>query len=95
LVLEFLPDHAMIFSIAVAPTFQEKGHSVALLCGPETLRIEADFRLYTNARMERNIALYTAFGYRETGRRPNPHRPGWIIVDMAQALPCVAPWREE
>jgi hypothetical protein len=34
--------------------------------------------------------LYTALGYRETARRPNPHRPGWTVVDMAKPLPSVA-----
>ena len=33
--------------------------------------------------MERNIAIYTACGFSETGRRANPHRPGWTVVDMA------------
>ncbi len=42
-----------------------------------------EIRLYTNA-------LYTVLGYRETARRPNPHRPGWTVVDMAKPLPSVA-----
>jgi len=90
LVIEAHPDHAMIFSVAVAPGFQGQGHGVTLLRLAETLAAKAgvaEVRLYTNARMERNIALYTAFGYRETGRRPNPYRPGWIIVDMAKTMP--------
>jgi ribosomal protein S18 acetylase RimI-like enzyme len=93
LVLELHPDHAMIESVAVAPRFQGQGHGVALLGFAETLTTQAgltELRLYTNARMERNIALYAAFGFRETGRRPNPHRPGWTIVDMAKCLPSVA-----
>lgn len=98
LVLERHPDHAMIFSVAVAPGFQGQGHGLALLRHAEALTA-ADgltaLRLYTNARMERNIALYTAFGFRETGRRANPYRPGWTIVDMAKALPSVAGQVEE
>jgi hypothetical protein len=39
--------------------------------------------------MERNIALYSTFGFRETGRRPNPHRPGWVVVDMAKQVEAV------
>ncbi|TPN66438.1 GNAT family N-acetyltransferase [Mesorhizobium sp. B1-1-1] len=89
IVLERHEDHAMIFSVAVAPGFQGKGFGIALLKhadqqarlwgGPEV-------RLYTNAKMERNIALYLAYGYRETGRRPNPYRPGWVLVDMAKPV---------
>jgi ribosomal protein S18 acetylase RimI-like enzyme len=93
LVLALHPDHAMIESVAVAPECQGQGHGVALLRLAEDLTRDAalrEIRLYTNARMERNIALYTAFGYRETGRRPNPHRPGWTMVDMAKTLPSVA-----
>ena len=88
LVLERLPDHAMIFSIAVAPKFQGKGFGIAMLdWAEERTRCWglSELRLYTNARMERNIALYLAYGFRETGRRANPHRPGWILVDMAKA----------
>ncbi|MBZ9794514.1 GNAT family N-acetyltransferase [Mesorhizobium sp. ES1-4] len=87
--LERHPDHAMIFSVAVAPAFQGKGFGIALLDhADEQARLWglAEVRLYTNAKMERNIALYTACGYRETGRRPNPYRPGWILVDMAKPL---------
>jgi ribosomal protein S18 acetylase RimI-like enzyme len=90
LVIALHPGHAMIESVAVAPECQGQGHGVALLRLAETLAAEAgvaELRLYTNARMERNIALYTAFGYRETARRANPYRPGWTIVDMAKPLP--------
>jgi len=93
LVLERHPDHAMIESVAVAPDCQGQGHGLALLRLAEDLAREAglsELRLYTNARMERNIALYARFGFRETGRRPNPARPGWTIVDMAKQLSSVA-----
>jgi ribosomal protein S18 acetylase RimI-like enzyme len=98
LVLRLHPDHALIESVAVAPDCQGQGHGVALLRLADTLARAArltEVRLYTNARMERNIALYAGFGYRETGRRPNPHRPGWTIVDMAKTVPSVAAPREE
>jgi len=89
IVLETHPDHVMIFSVAVAPGHQGRGSGRRLLefadararaCGLTELR------LYTNARMTRNIALYTRYGYRETGRRANPLRPGWIRVDMTRTL---------
>jgi ribosomal protein S18 acetylase RimI-like enzyme len=89
LTLERHDDHAMIFSVAVAPEFQGKGFGVALLKhADQQTRLWGlpEVRLYTNARMERNIALYLAYGYRETGRRPNPYRPGWVLVDMAKPV---------
>ena len=98
LVIALHPDHALIESVAVAPACQGKGHGLALLRLAEDLAAQAglaEIRLYTNARMERNIALYTAFGFRETGRRPNPQRSGWTIVDMAKILPSVADAGEE
>ncbi len=70
----------MLFSIAVSPAFQGAGHGLAMLEWLEGKARELalpEIRLYTNARMERNIALYRAFGFQETGRRPNPYRPGW------------------
>ncbi|TPI81848.1 GNAT family N-acetyltransferase [Mesorhizobium sp. B2-8-9] len=89
IVLERHPEHAMIFSIAVAPAFQGKKLGIKLLnFADEQARLWAvpEVRLYTNSRMERNIALYSAYGYRETGRRANPHRPGWTLVDMMKSV---------
>jgi ribosomal protein S18 acetylase RimI-like enzyme len=89
LVLERNDDHAMIFSIAVAPAFQGTGMGIALLRWAEeqarSWRLP-EVRLYTNAKMERNIALYLAYGFHETGRRTNPYRPGWVLVDMAKTV---------
>ncbi|RWO67110.1 MAG: GNAT family N-acetyltransferase [Mesorhizobium sp.] len=87
--LERHDDHAMIFSVAVSPDFQGKGFGIALLKHADELtRLWGlpEVRLYTNARMERNIALYLAYGFHETGRRPNPYRPGWVLVDMAKLV---------
>lgn len=87
--LERHQDHAMIFSVAVSPAFQGKGFGIALLKHADEQTRQwglSEIRLYTNAKMERNIALYLAYGYRETGRRPNPYRPGWVLVDMAKAV---------
>ncbi len=87
IVLEKEADHMMIFSVAVAPGFQGRGFGRKLLRFADTQAARAGYseiRLYTNARMERNIALYITFGYREIGRRPNPVRDGWTLVDMAK-----------
>ena len=89
LTLERHEDHAMIFSVAVSPAFQGKGFGIKLLSHADQQTRSwglPEIRLYTNAKMERNIALYLAYGYRETGRRPNPYRPGWTLVDMAKAV---------
>ena len=93
IVLERHPDHAMIFSVAVAPAFQGLKLGIKLLdFADEQARSWGvpEVRLYTNSRMERNIALYSAYGYRETGRRANPYRPGWTVVDMAKPVGKVA-----
>lgn len=89
IVIERHPDHAMIFSVAVAPAFQGRKLGIALLAfADEQARSWGvpEVRLYTNSRMERNIALYATYGYRETGRRANPHRPGWTLVDMVKPV---------
>ncbi|WP_214470861.1 GNAT family N-acetyltransferase [Mesorhizobium sp. dw_380] len=94
IVLERHPDHAMIFSVAVSPAFQGKKLGIALLdFADEQTRLWhlPELRLYTNSRMERNIALYAAYGFRETGRRPNPYRPGWIVVDMTKPVDGAVP----
>jgi ribosomal protein S18 acetylase RimI-like enzyme len=89
IVLERHADHAMIFSVAVSPAFQGKKLGVKLLGFAEEQARSwglPEVRLYTNSLMERNIALYSAYGYRETGRRANPYRPGWILVDMVKPV---------
>lgn len=89
IVLETHPDHLMVFSIAVAPASQGQGLGVRLMAFADQTAAKAgvrEVRLYTNARMERNIALYRSLGFVETGRRPNPERPGWTLVDMVKRL---------
>ncbi len=89
LVLERHPSHAMIYSVAVAPSWQGCGLGSKLLRFAEAKAREwgvAELRLYTNARMERNVAIYRAAGYREVARRPHPRRPGFILVDMAKSV---------
>ncbi|CDX49581.1 GCN5-like N-acetyltransferase [Mesorhizobium plurifarium] len=93
IVLERHPDHAMIFSVAVASAFQGRKLGIKLLdFADEQARSWGvpEVRLYTNSRMERNIALYAAYGYRETGRRANPYRPGWTLVDMVKPVDLTA-----
>ncbi|MBY3173492.1 GNAT family N-acetyltransferase [Rhizobium leguminosarum] len=88
-VVEQHSNHLMLFSIAVSPGFQGAGHGLAMLRWLEGKAREwavPEIRLYTNARMERNIALYSAFGFQETGRRPSPYRPGWTLVDMTKEI---------
>ncbi|ARQ58271.1 MULTISPECIES: GNAT family N-acetyltransferase [Rhizobium] len=83
------PDHLMLFSIGVSPAFQGAGHGLAMLRwlkGKAREWATPQIRLYTNARMERNVALYRAFGFQETGRRQKPYRPGWTLVDMAKEI---------
>ncbi|OCP37628.1 acetyltransferase [Ensifer sp. LC163] len=78
-VFERHTDHLLIFSIAVAPAFQGQGIGIELLRVLDAQAVErgvAEVRLSTNARMERSIALYRAYGFQEMGRRPNPYRPG-------------------
>lgn len=89
IVLERHDDHAMIFSVAVSPAFQGRKLGIRLLDFADAQTRSwglPEVRLYTNSRMARNIALYAAFGYREMGRRPNPYRPGWVLVDMAKPV---------
>ncbi|MGH7042144.1 MAG: GNAT family N-acetyltransferase [Acetobacteraceae bacterium] len=89
IVLERHPDHVLIFSVAVAPSRQGEGLGRRLLAWAEAQARAggvAEVRLYTNAKMTRNIALYARCGYRETGRRGHPARKDWVRVDMAKTL---------
>ena len=89
-VLEETPEHLLIYSIAVKPDRQGRGHGTALLRFAEKrARVigVSEIRLYTNARMKRNLALYRHFGFIEIGTRPHPTHPGQTLVDMAKQLP--------
>lgn len=89
IVLERHAGHAEIFSVAVDPDQHSAGLGRTLLDFAVAKTREwnlAELRLYTNARMERNIALYARYGFRETGRRANPKRPQFTIVDMAMGV---------
>jgi ribosomal protein S18 acetylase RimI-like enzyme len=71
LVLEDGPDRFLLDNIAVRPERQGLGFGRMLLdfAEAEAVRCGSDaVTLYTNAVMARNIAIYTARGYVETGR---------------------------
>lgn len=85
IVIERHDGHAEIFSIAVDPARHGLGLGRALLdfavCKTREWE-RRELRLYTNAKMERNIGIYRRYGFSETGRRPNPKRPQFTIIDM-------------
>jgi ribosomal protein S18 acetylase RimI-like enzyme len=71
LVLEETPDGLLLDNIAVAPDHQSKGHGRILLDFAEVEAMHRgwnEIRLYTNALMTENIALYQRIGYIETSR---------------------------
>jgi len=71
LVLEESPDRFLLDNIAVAPNRQGKGHGRVLLDFAEARAMQRgwqEIRLYTNASMTENIALYRKIGYVETAR---------------------------
>ena len=89
LVVEPQADHLVVYSLAVRPSAQGRGLGKALLAFAAALAREAglpELRLYTNTRMTRNIALYRACGYVETGTRPHPVWPGQRLIDMSLRL---------
>ena len=89
MVLEMAADHLMIESLAVLPAHQGRGLGRWMLGFAEAQARDAgapELRLYTNALMTRNIAIYERAGFVETGRRPVPHRAGFVRVHMAKPL---------
>src|SRR3984893_3650732 len=88
-VLEERADHLLVYSIAVRPEKQRKGYGAALLQFADQRAIAIgvpEIRLYTNQRMEQNLALYRRHGFVEVGTRPHPSRPGEVLVDMTKML---------
>jgi nucleoside triphosphate diphosphatase len=87
LVLERHADHALLFSVAVRPAAHGTGLGRTLLDEAERLSAGLpELRLYTNALMTRNQAIYAKRGFIETGRRPHPLRPAFTVVDMTKRL---------
>ncbi|GAA1542316.1 GNAT family N-acetyltransferase [Actinomadura kijaniata] len=77
----------LVENVAVDPAFQGRGLGRRLMAFAEE-RARAlglsRLRLYTNALMARNIALYERLGYRETGRETFP--TGHRAVHMDKSL---------
>jgi ribosomal protein S18 acetylase RimI-like enzyme len=88
-VLEENIDHLLIYSIAVKPDAQGKGYGTALLDFVDQRAVGLglhEVRLYTNERMERNLALYRRHGFVDVGKRPHPSRSGQVLIDMVRRL---------
>ena len=86
LVLMHEPDTLLIYSVAIDPAYQRHGLGRRLLAWAEQQAQQAGYahiRLFTNALMESNIALYGRLGYVETGREPFH---GLTLVNMRKAL---------
>jgi len=88
-VLEERSDHLLVYSIAISPEEQRKGYGAALLQFADRRAVAIgvqEIRLYTNRRMERNVAFYCRRGFVEVGTRPHPSRAGEVLVDMVRAV---------
>ncbi len=86
LVLVFEQEQTLIYSVALLPQHQKKGLGRRLLAWAEQAALEQGYRrirLYTNALMVENIALYRRSGYQETGREAYL---GTTLVHMAKDL---------
>jgi ribosomal protein S18 acetylase RimI-like enzyme len=86
LVLEFEPETALIYSLAVHPDLQGRGLGRHLLALAEQEALQAGYRkirLYTNEHFIQNIALYRRLGYQETAREPYL---GTDLVHMSKVL---------
>ena len=86
LALDVQADHVLVWSVAVAPAQQQRGLGRRLMAfaeeGASALQ-RAELRLFTNALMAENIALYRRLGYREAGREELPDR---VLVHMSKAV---------
>lgn len=79
-------DHLLVVNVAVAPDRQSQGLGRRLLAHAEALAQGQGLpmlRLYTNARFERNIAIYRGLGYRLDHEETNERG---VIVHMAKPV---------
>lgn len=86
IILEIHPDHLFIDNVAVDPCRQGSGLGRLLLGHAEDVARQhglAELRLYTNAVMTENVAIYTHLGYREDDRRTEH---GFTRVFMSKRL---------
>ena len=86
LVLEDGDGGLLLDNLAVSPATQGRGYGRALIAFAEQearRRGYAEVRLYTNALMTENLALYGRLGFRETGLVTEK---GYERVYMAKAL---------
>lgn len=86
LVLMYESEALLIYSVAVRPQYQKQGLGRHLMAWTEHQARQGGYqiiRLYTNERMEENIAMYKHLGYRETSRE---HYVGSTLVHMAKRL---------
>jgi len=80
------PECLLIYSVAIRPGFQAQGLGRCLLDWAERQAADGGYRrlrLYTNALMTSNIALYRGLGYEETAREPYL---GSTLVHMSKPL---------
>jgi ribosomal protein S18 acetylase RimI-like enzyme len=79
-------DHLLVVNVAVAPSHQSAGLGRGLMAHAEALARDRGLtmlRLYTNARFERNLAIYRRLGYR-VDREETTERG--VIVHMAKVI---------
>ena len=78
----------LIFSVAVDPNYKGRGIGQQMIKEVERrgkANGKSSIKLYTNALMGANIALYLKLGYAETSKGPG-FQPGSILVHMAKEL---------
>jgi len=87
LMLQHKVDHIMIYSVAVLPDYSGHGIGKLLLTHAEVVATAKGFnllRLYTNARMKRNLAIYRKFGYIDS--HITEHK-GSNVIHLKKSLP--------
>lgn len=86
-VLEQTPTHLLLDNVAVAAMHEGTGLGRALISFAEaeaTRRRCPEIRLYANAKMARNLALYERLGYRRIGEQEI--HPGFVRVWMSKRI---------